>query len=101
MKTFQIGDSVVYRKEKISSHPGPRATAIYPSRGGETYTYLVPKFWRISELPDPDHVVAITRTGKRHHLSVSDSHLRKASLIDRIRYRNRFPQDPESDNAGV
>lgn len=91
MNTFRIGDWVVYQKEKVSTHPGPRACEVFPSEHGEDYSYMVPKFWQIVEIPDDEHVVVATRTGKRHTLRAADSHLSKASLIDRLRYRDRFP----------
>lgn len=93
MNTFQIGDWVVYRKEKVSTHPGPRACEVFPSEHGEDYSYIVPKFWQIVEIPDETHVVVSTRTGKRHTLNIEDSHLQKASLFERLRYRARFPQE--------
>ena len=92
MNTFDIGDWVVYQKEKVSTHPGPRACEVFPSEHGEDYSYIVPKFWQIAETPDDRHVVVVTRTGKRHTLNVDDPHLHKASLFERLRYRDRFPK---------
>lgn len=91
MKRFQTGDLVVYRKDKVSTRPGPRAEEVMPSRHGEEYSYTVPKFWKICETPDPEHVVVVTRTGKRHCLNASDPHLHKATLFERVFRRHRFP----------
>jgi len=91
MRRFRIGDPVVYRKDKTSSCPGPRAEEVVPSARGEDYSYTVPKFWKISAIPDAEHVVVVTRTGKRHCLSVSDPHLHKASFFGRLLHLHRFP----------
>lgn len=90
---------MVYRKDKVSTRPGPGAQEVVPSRYGEDYSYVVPKFWKVAGVPDPDHVVVVTRTGKHHHLTADDPHLHKASLFERLKYRHRFPRDVESGQA--
>lgn len=92
MTRFHNGDWVIYLKEKISTRPGPRACEVFPSERGEDYWYLVPKFWQVVEVPDDGHVVVATRTGKRHTLSADDPNLSKASWLERLRFRDRFPQ---------
>ena len=99
MKIFRVGDPVVYKKDKVSNRPGPRARDVIPSRRGEDYFYMVPKFWTITEVPDADHVIAVTRTGKHHRLEVKDPHLHKAGLLERLRYRDRFPRVLAADHA--
>ena len=48
--TFKVGDCVVYRKTKHSTHPGPRARSINPNPNGDEYTYLVDKYWVVEDV---------------------------------------------------
>ncbi|MFW6221219.1 MAG: hypothetical protein ACOC4C_02035 [Fibrobacterota bacterium] len=88
---YEIGDKVVYERAKTSSHPGPRARDIHPSIHGENYFYVVDKYWTVSRIIDEHAVEAITRTGKSHQISTDDPRLRKATLLERIKYADRFP----------
>ena len=83
MSEFKTGDPVVYRKTKYSSHPGPRARNVSPSRHGDAYAYCVDKLWLVVKLKSPDRVEVITRRGKRRELSVEDPNLRPATWLDR------------------
>jgi hypothetical protein len=51
----------------------------------------VEKFWTVADVLDDGRLLAVTRTGKKLCLSPEDERLRKARLIDRLRYRRRFP----------
>jgi hypothetical protein len=88
---FQVGDWVVYTKTKSSTHPGPRAEQIHPAPQGESYRYVVDKYWRVARELDGDRLEIVTRTGKRHQLSAQDPNLRKPSWLERLRFRHRFP----------
>lgn len=90
--TVQVGDPIVYRKQKASSHPGPRARAIRPAERGDFYYYLVNKFWTVENVLGDGRIVVRTRTNKKHYLRPNDPNLRKPKLIERLRYRDRFPQ---------
>jgi hypothetical protein len=85
------GDPLIYRKPKVSSRPGPRARNIQPSENGDDYYYEVEKFWTVANVLDDGRLLAVTRTGKGVYLSPEDERLRKARLIERLRYRRRFP----------
>ncbi|MCS7048555.1 MAG: hypothetical protein NZ483_04590 [Verrucomicrobiae bacterium] len=98
---YAVGELVIYRKAKASPHPGPRATDIRPSEQGEDYLYEVDKFWRVVDLPDPEHVTCVTRTGKLHVILRDDPCLRKASWWERWRYRERFPKPELLAAVGV
>jgi hypothetical protein len=87
-----VGDGIVYRKQKVSTHPGPGAYDIHPAGQGETYSYFVDKFWTVENVLRDGRIVVTTRTNKQHYLRSDDPNLRKAGLIARLRYRNRFPQ---------
>ena len=91
---LEPGDFVVYRKQKISIRPGPRAYEIHPAGQGESYTYFVDKLWTVANVLHDGRILATTRTGKHHYLRAHDPNLRKAGLMARLRYRDRFPQLP-------
>jgi hypothetical protein len=40
---------------------------------------------------DDGRLVAVTRTGKRLFLTPEDERLHKAGLLERVRFRGRFP----------
>lgn len=101
---YKTGDQVVYRKRKVSPHPGPRAEGIRPSRAGDDYTYEVDKYWTVAEVHQDGTLELVTRGGKAHRVSIDDFHLRKASLYERLFLRSRFPTlhvvQQESHHAG-
>jgi hypothetical protein len=90
------GDGVVYRKQKVSTKPGPRAYEIHPAGQGDTYSYFVDKFWTVESVLRDGRILVTTQTGKQHYLQPNDPNLRKAGLIARLRYRNRFPELQEA-----
>ena len=70
-RTFQPGDLVVYRKSKVSTHPGPRAANIHPAPNGDSYSYTVDKYWIVETVLDDGTIVASTRAGKKNELAAS------------------------------
>ena len=88
---LQEGDVVVYLKKKASNKPGTRARQIYPAPGGDTYSYLVEKFWTVEDVLENGQIVVTTRRGKHHRLQIDDPNLRKAGLWKRLRNWSRFP----------
>ena len=44
------GDPVVYQLSKVSTDPGPRAHDVHPAEFGETYQYLVDKYWKVADV---------------------------------------------------
>jgi hypothetical protein len=91
-RIYQRGCAVVYRADKHSQRPGPRAQDIMPTSYGETYRYQVDKFWVVEEVYDDGTLMARTRRGKMHRLQLSDPHLRHATWWERWWYGRRFPQ---------
>ncbi len=89
-RTFQVGDLVVYRKSKSSTHPGPRAANVHPAQNGDSYSYTVDKFWMIEAILDDGTIVATTRRGKKNRIKPDDPMMRRANLIQRLLYRTRF-----------
>ena len=88
---YEPGEHVVYRKQKMSTHPGPRADEIYPSASGEDYSYVVDKYWTVKRTIDEETIEVQTRRGKLHQLRVDDPVLRKATWLENLLYRKRFP----------
>lgn len=87
---FREGDPVIFTKTKFSARPGPRAEDVAPASQGESYSYLVKKFWTVIEHRD-DRVLVQTRRGKLHWVAVDDPALRAPSWWEQFRYRERFP----------
>jgi len=91
---FRPGDCVIYRRQKLSAHPGTHAKDIYPAPGGDTYTYCVPKFYRVIAV-QPDHTLVVqTRRGRLRTLAASDPALRQAHWWERLFFASRFPPQP-------
>ncbi len=97
--SIRPGDVVVYRKQKFSAKPGPNARQIDPSPRGDSYSYLVSKFWRVVSVPSEQVIVVCTRTGKELKVNANDPNLRRAGLWDWLWFRKRFPQPPEGGPA--
>ena len=89
---LEPGDFLVYRKAKVSSHPGPRARNVQAAENGDDYYYDVDKYWAVADVLEDGRLIAVTRTGKRLYLQPADERLRKAGWIERVRHRSRFPQ---------
>jgi hypothetical protein len=89
---WHAGDPIVYRVQKASTHPGLRAREVHPAALGDTYIYLVDKFWAVKDVLDDGRIVAVTRTLKQRQISPDDPNLRKPGPIERLRYRTRFPR---------
>jgi len=89
---YKPGDPVIYRLQKQSTHPGPRAQDIDPATSGETYSYFVEKFWVVAELhAGGGKLLLRTRRGKEHLVDANDPHLRPARWWERLIHRKRFP----------
>jgi hypothetical protein len=88
---FRTGDCVIYRKPKFSAHPGPHAQDIHAAPNGDTYTYCVPKFYRVVAV-QPDHTIVVrTWRGRQRTLAVPDPALRQAHWWERLLFAGRFP----------
>ncbi|MCE9615619.1 MAG: hypothetical protein K8T26_15230 [Lentisphaerae bacterium] len=91
MKPFVVGDRVIYSMPKVSPNPGPHAHAVHPSIRGEFYDYVVDKFWTVTGTPSAGQIQITTRRGKTRTLRTDDPRLRRASWLQRLLYRRRFP----------
>lgn len=88
---FKPGDLVIYKLPKQGPTPGPRASSIHPSRGGEDYSYVVGKYWMVAEVLPQNQLRLVTRRGKHRVVSADDPLLSKAGWWQRFRHRGRFP----------
>lgn len=100
-KHFQPGDWVIYTKAKFSTRPGPRAKEISPAEHGDNYSYLVDKFWVVAA-PETDGSTLLLRTrrGKTKLVEANDPNLHRATLWQRLFYRNRFPRIDDGEESG-
>lgn len=89
---FRPGDWVIYRKQKISSSPGPRAHRTTAAPKGETYSYLIDKYWAVESVLEDGSLRIRTRRGKQHTVQADDPRLRKARWWQRWLLANRFPR---------
>ena len=89
---FKIGDPAVFRKQKTSEDPGPRARDIRPSKAGEDYTYFLDKLWVVEDILADGRLLVATRRGKRHLVDPDDPHLRRPNILERLRFGSRFPK---------
>lgn len=91
-RRLQPGAPIVYRMAESSTRPpGPEAREIRPAERGELYYYLTIKYWRVEEVRPDGWIVALTPLMEHHYLRGNDPNLRKANLLDRLRYAARFP----------
>ena len=87
---LKVGDFIVFKKWKASTHPSPRAKETYPAQKGDMYSYQIDKIWKVVELIDDQTIEIETRRGKRHRVDKDPLYIRKAGLLDQLLYRDRF-----------
>ena len=95
---YQPGNWVIYRKQKSSEIPGPRAENVRAASKGNLYRYTVDKFWVVEDVDESGKLQLRTRRGKRHVVAPDDPHLRKARIWERWLYRDRFEGNEMSSN---
>lgn len=99
MNKLRPGDWVVYRKSKSSTAPGPRAKDVVAAKLGETYSYVVDKYWVVKSRPDEGTLLLSTRTGKEHLVAASDPNLRRVRWWERWLLADRFPALDQSSGG--
>lgn len=90
-RPYRNGDVVVFSRQKYSQSPGPRARDVSPAETGETYSYVVDKYWLVAGECDDGQLRLLTRTGKEHSIAVDDQRLRRPTVWERLFRRNKFP----------
>lgn len=88
----KVGDKVVYAKDKYSGSPGQRARSVSAAAKGDSYSYIVEKYWIVKEICEDGSLLLKTRRGKEHHISPEDPSLRPATFWEKIVLSRRFPQ---------
>lgn len=96
---FQPGDQVIYRMTKHSTQPGPRARDINPADKGDSYSYVVDKFWVVADVLDDGRLILRTRRGKEHCVPPTDPQLRRANWLAKVLHGSRFPTGVTSEEA--
>lgn len=90
LPAWKPGDWAIYRKQKRSTSPGPRAEDIHAAPAGETYTYVVEKHWIVEEVLDGGELRLRTRRGKQHVVRLDDPRLRRPRWWERFLLASRF-----------
>jgi len=96
---YDVGDLVVYRKQKRSTAPGPRAKNIQPASHGDEYGYSVDKYWRVAAVNTDGTIEVVTRKAKRHSLQMQDECMRPAYWWEIFFLSGRFPTIEATKNA--
>lgn len=99
MRELKPGDWVVYRKQKSSTSPGPRAKRVVAAKRGETYSYVVDKYWVLKRRLDDDTLLLCTRTGKEHIVQASDPRLRLARWWERWLFADKFLAEDQAKDG--
>jgi len=89
-RQFREGDRVIYQMTKTSVHPGPRARNIRPAQLGDTYRYIVDKCWIVEQVQPDGQLILRTRRGKIHTVDADAPQLKRPTLWQSVRYRQRF-----------
>ena len=92
MRQFEVGQKVVYTRDKYTSRPGPRAKNIVASQHGESYEYQVDKYWLVERVLPDGRLDLVTRRGKLHTVDADDPRLRPANLIEKLIKGHLFPR---------
>lgn len=100
MRGLAIGDRVVYRMQKTSPCPDPRARHVYPGPNGEEYTCVVDEYWTVISTPDNQTVTVRTPAGRAFCVRRDDPRLRKANVFERLFHGSRFHEMPDDEPIG-
>lgn len=97
---YSQGDWVIYAKQKVSASPGKRAQEVSPAAKGDTYSYVVEKFWVVDEATSDGKLRLKTRRGKEHVVDVDDPLLRRPKWWEKLWYGNRFRPAANGSSEG-
>ena len=99
LRRFRRGDVVVVARQKFSTSPGPRAREVSPATSGDSYSYIVDKYWLVKSCDDGE-LRLLTRTGKEHVIPADDFRVRKPTIWERLFARSRFPSLELLEDSG-
>ena len=100
-KSFQVGDRVVFTRDKHTTKPGPRAKNVVATPHGEMYEYQVDKYWLVVGFQPDGQLIFKTRRGKQNVFSASDPRLRKASMWERLFKSKLFPTSGDQEIPAI
>ncbi len=89
-RSWKPGDWIVYRMSKHGIAPGKRAHHVSASRKGESYNYIVDKFWVIEKIGPNGELYVRTPGGKTRVLASNDLNIRRARWWHRFQWGERF-----------
>lgn len=89
-RNWKPGDWVIYRMSKHGVAPGRRAHHVSASQKGESYNYIVDKFWVVERVAANGDLHVRTPGGKTRVLSAQDPNLRPARWWHRFQWGERF-----------
>ncbi len=84
------GDLLIYKKQKQSRKPGPRAHSVAAAVQNGLFSYVVDKFWIVEEIHEDGTLEVRTPRGKRHKLDPDDPNVRRATWWQRLRHRSLY-----------
>ncbi len=87
---IKVGEFVIFRKSKTSVRPSPRAKDLQPAKHGDTYSYIIDKFWKVVQVFDDNTIEVETRRGKRSRLDANSPLVRKVYPWERFFFRDRL-----------
>ena len=90
-KRFEVGDRVVFTRDKHTTKPGPRAKNVIATPHGDMYEYQVDKYWVVVGVQAEGKLLFKTRRGKLNSFLATDPRLRKATLWERLFKSKLFP----------
>ena len=94
LRRLHPGVPIVYRMIESSTRLVARSQDLQPAEEGDLYCYLSTKYWRVEKVLQDGWVIAITPLMEHIYLRRDDPGLRKANLLERLRYGARFPHLP-------
>jgi len=89
-RPWKPGDWIVYRMTKHGVAPGRRAHHVSATPKGESYNYLVDKFWVIDSVSPNGDLYVRTPGGKTRVISANDPNARRARWWHRLQWGARF-----------
>jgi len=91
LRRLRAGAPIVYCVHESSTCPTRDARDVHPAEHGDFYYYTINKYWRVEKVLQDGSIVACSPLMEHHYLRPDDPNLRKASLVERLRYGARFP----------
>ncbi len=79
------------RVTRNSTRLPPGAKQVVPSLRGESYSYVLDKFWLVMGKADSGKLRVRTRRGREFQIDPDDRRLRAATWRERAVWRHKFP----------